>query len=123
MIIGVIIFLALFAGGIYLLSAKNGNDQSGKYDTFAQCLKDKGAVFYGAFWCSHCQNTKAEFGSSAKLLNYIECSTADGQGQLDVCNQKNITGYPTWEFADGSRLEGEVPLTQLAEKTGCELPK
>ena len=123
LIIGVIIFLALFAGGIYLLSAKNGNDQSGKYDTFAQCLKDKGAVFYGAFWCSHCQNTKAEFGSSAKLLNYIECSTADGQGQLDVCNQKNITGYPTWEFADGSRLEGEVPLTQLAEKTGCELPK
>ena len=123
MIIGVIVFLALFAGGIYLLTAKNGSDQSGKYDTFAQCLKDKGAIFYGAFWCSHCQNTKAEFGSSAKLLNYIECSTADGQGQLDNCKQKSITGYPTWEFADGSRLEGKASMQQLSEKTGCELPK
>jgi len=95
----------------------------GKYDTFAQCLKDKGATFYGAFWCPHCQSEKKLFGSSAKLLPYVECSTADGAGQLQVCKDKNITGYPTWEFADGSRLTGEIPLQQLADKTSCELPK
>jgi len=95
----------------------------GKYDTFATCLKDKGAVFYGAFWCSHCKATKKLFGPSQKLLPYVECSTADASGQVQACMDKKITGYPTWEFADGSRLIGETTLQQLADKTSCELPK
>ena len=39
-----------------------------------------------------------------------------------ICQEKNIESYPTWEFNDGSRLDGEISLTQLAEKTGCPLP-
>lgn len=93
----------------------------GKFDTFAQCLKDKGTVFYGAFWCPHCQNQKTMFGKSAKLLPYVECSTPDGKGQLAVCQEKKIEGYPTWEFTDGSRESGEVSLDRLSEKTGCPL--
>jgi len=89
----------------------------------AQCLKDKGAVFYGAFWCSHCQAQKKLFGLSAKLLPYVECSTVDGRNQIQICKDKNIDGYPTWEFADGSRLNGEISLNQLAEKTSCILPE
>ncbi|MEK7140628.1 MAG: thioredoxin domain-containing protein [Patescibacteria group bacterium] len=95
----------------------------GQYDTFTQCLKDKGAIFYGAFWCPHCQAQKKLFGSSAKFLPYVECSTLDGKAQLPECTEKNITGYPTWEFADGSRMSGEVPLADLAAKTACELPQ
>jgi len=99
----------------------------GKYDSFATCLKDKGATFYGAFWCPHCQAQKKLFGSSAKLLPYVECSTADGQGQTQICIDKNITSYPTWELADGTRLptenEAGVTLETLAAKTSCELPK
>lgn len=95
----------------------------GKLDTFAQCLADKGATFYGAFWCPHCQAQKRMFGSSSKLLPYVECSTPDGQGQLPICTEKEVQQYPTWDFADGSRLTGEVPLAQLAEKTECELPQ
>lgn len=95
--------------------------QPGELDTFAQCLEERGAVFYGTFWCPHCQNQKAMFGRSAKHLPYVECSTADGRGQLPVCRDKNIESYPTWEFADGSRETGEVTLKRLAEKTGCEL--
>lgn len=95
----------------------------GKYDDFAVCLKDKGATFYGAFWCPHCQATKKLFGSSQKLLPYVECSTPDASGQTQICIDKKITGYPTWEFADGSRLSGEIPLEQLAEKTSCVLPQ
>ena len=93
----------------------------GKLDTFAQCLKDKGVVFYGAFWCPHCQNQKVMFGKSAKLLPYVECSTPDGKGQLAICQEKKIEGYPTWEFADGSRESGEVSLDRLSGKTGCPL--
>ena len=95
----------------------------GKYDTFATCLKDKGAVFYGAFWCTHCQAQKKLFGTSVKLLPYVECSTADGSGQTQICKDKNITGYPTWIFADNSTLGGEITLQQLADKTSCALPQ
>ncbi len=119
-----IYLIAFFAVAIlavsYLLAKDN---QPGKLDDFARCLKDKGAVFYGAFWCPHCQNEKGFFGNSARLLPYVECSTPDGNSQLLSCTEKKISGYPTWEFADGSRETGEVSLQKLAEKTGCELPK
>src|ERR1035437_8311493 len=101
----------------------------GKYDAFAQCLKDKGAVFYGAFWCPRCQAQKKAFGSSAKLLPYVECSTADASGQLQISTDKKITGYPTWELAYGTRIHDDSPdgdgvkLETLAAKTGCVLPQ
>ena len=95
----------------------------GRLDTFAQCLKDNGAIFYGAFWCRNCKAKKRMFGNSSQLLPYVECSTPDGQNQLQVCIDKEVQQYPTWDFADGSRLTGEVPLAQLAEKTGCVLPQ
>lgn len=94
----------------------------GQLDGFAQCITDSGAKFYGAFWCPHCQNQKALFGRSAKLLPYIECSTPDGREQLPVCRDANVTGYPLWEFKNGERVPGEVPLEVLAEKTQCALP-
>lgn len=93
----------------------------GKYDTVAQCINNSGAKFYGAFWCPHCQATKAIFGKSAKLLPYIECSTPDGKSQLPICTEKEIKGYPTWVFADSTRLTGEQTMQALAEKTNCPL--
>ena len=80
----------------------------GKYDTFAQCLKDKEVTFYGAFWCSHCQAQKKLFGSSVKLLPYVECSTADGNAQTQICIDKKVESYPTWEFANSFTLESTI---------------
>ena len=95
----------------------------GQLDTFAQCLKDKGVVFYGAFWCPHCQATKAMFGSSARLLPYVECSTPNGQEQLQVCKDKGIQQYPTWTFANSTTtLTGERTLQELSQLSGCPLP-
>ena len=96
--------------------------KGGKYDTFAQCLTDKGVIFYGAFWCPHCQATKRLFGASARLLPYVECSTPDAQGQLQKCTDVGVQSYPTWVFPDGSRLTGQQPLATLAEKSQCVLP-
>jgi thiol-disulfide isomerase/thioredoxin len=115
-----VIGLTILTGIFFLISA---NSKPGKLDEFAVCLKDKGAMFYGAFWCPHCQNQKAMFGKSAKLLPYTECSTPDGRGQLASCTNKNIKGYPTWEFADGSRESSEVSLQELSDKTNCQLPQ
>lgn len=121
----VIVVLVVGVIGTAAVRSKGGPVSSapGKYDTFAQCLKDKGAIFYGAYWCPHCQAQKKLFGTSVKLLPYVECSTANGQGQTQICIDKNVKSYPTWEFADGSRLDGEIPLAQLAEKTSCVLPQ
>lgn len=123
LIIGGIVVLAIAAGAfVYFGTPPKTPAELGALDTFAQCLKDKGAVFYGAFWCPHCQATKALFGSSAKLLPYVECSNPDGTTRTQTCIDKKIESYPTWEFPDGVRLTGERTLQELAEKTSCALP-
>jgi thiol-disulfide isomerase/thioredoxin len=116
-----IVLAVLIVGGFgWTMYAKT---LPGKYDGLAQCLKDKGAVFYGAFWCPHCQEQKKMFGNSAKLLPYVECSTPDGKNQTQICIDKGVQSYPTWEFADGSKLTGEQQPQILAEKAGCEMPQ
>ena len=119
----IVVVVLVVASGIWYVASNKGAVEPGKYDTFAVCLKDKGAVFYGAFWCPHCQNQKKLFGSSQSLLPYVECSTPDGKAMLQACKDKKVESYPTWEFADASRLTGEIPLSTLAEKTGCSLPQ
>jgi hypothetical protein len=111
-------------GLIVVRNSTDGGATSGKatpYDSFAQCLTDAGAKFYGAYWCPHCQSQKELFKNSSKLP-YIECSTPNGQGQLPICTEAGITGYPTWKFADGSQLDGERTLKELGEKTNCVVP-
>ena len=91
---GAIIVIAFIA--IIISSSKGGGGVANpQMDTFAMCLEDKGAVFYGAFWCSHCAAQKALFGNSVDKLPYVECSTPDSQGQLPICKKKKIKNYPT----------------------------
>lgn len=117
----------LVVGMIMLKIYNTGGTQSTKntpstpIDVFAQCLTDAGAKFYGAYWCPHCQAQKKLFNDS-KFLPYVECSTPNGQAQTKICIDAKITGYPTWEFKDGSRLDGEQTFESLAGKTNCSLP-
>ncbi len=122
---GIIVFwlvlIAIIVAGVG--ASLVASSRPGQLDSFAQCLTDKGAVFYGAFWCPHCQATKRLFGASAKLLPYVECSTPDGREQLPACKDKGIATYPTWVFADGATLTGELTVQQLADASGCPLPQ
>jgi len=113
-----IIGILVLVGIVYVLAAPS---KPGQYDTFATCLGEQGAIFYGAFWCPHCRDQKALFGRSASKLPYIECSTPDGQGQTPKCTELGIESYPTWEFADGERVGGVLTLETLAERTSCPL--
>ncbi|KHO49299.1 MAG: VKORC1/thioredoxin protein [archaeon GW2011_AR9] len=90
-------------------------------EAFVTCLKDKKVTFYGASWCSHCTEQKELFEKSAKSLPYVECSTPGGKEQTANCKNKGIPGYPTWEFAGGSRVSGLMTLQDLAKKSGCTL--
>jgi len=123
MVKAVVIFFVVIAVGALGYFFFNSKPMApGKFDDLAKCLGEKGAIFYGAFGCPHCQNQKAMFGSSARLLPYVECSTPDSRGQKPECGAKDIKGYPTWVFADESRLSGEISLAELAKKTDCTLP-
>ncbi len=85
-------------------------------------LTEYGAKMYGASWCPHCQDQKALFGSAARRLPYIECSTG-GQGspQTAECRAAKIMTYPTWVI-NGKRTEEVMTLPQLAAATGFKAP-
>ncbi|OGM01092.1 hypothetical protein A2480_01500 [Candidatus Uhrbacteria bacterium RIFOXYC2_FULL_47_19] len=86
----------------------------------ADCLTESGAKFYGAYWCSHCERQKEEFGEAASRLPFVECGVeGDVSLQTDVCRDAGITSYPTWVFADGTQKVGEVDFEQLAKLSEC----
>ena len=116
-IIGLLVVLVLA-----FLFFNKGSNADGEYNTFTQCLKDSGTKFYGSYQCVHCTSQKQMFGASAEYLPYIECGPLGGPQSL-TCQQAGITGYPTWEFPDGSRQPGVLSFAVLAERSGCELVK
>lgn len=119
-VIWLAVLLVLIGGIVWLIKMPV---KPGKLDAFASCIKDSGAIYYGAFWCPNCKNQEALFGRSARLLPRVECSAPDGKSQLPVCREANIEGYPTWEFAGGERVTGTQSLEQLSELTNCSLPE
>ena len=104
----------------FVLSACTGGaeiaplENQAQVSALATCLADAGAKMYGAYWCPHCEDQKAMFGS-AEDLPYVECTQKEAE-----CEAAGITGYPTWIFADGSRVSGTQSLAVLAATVGCE---
>lgn len=112
-----IIFSILLILSLFLV----GCSSSAEIDDFSTCLTENGVLMYGTFWCPHCISQKNLFGKSFDRITYIECSLPNGQGQTEFCTQMGIESYPTWEFADGSRVTGEMSFEELGEKSGCVL--
>lgn len=94
-----------------------------KYESFAQCLTEQDVVMYGAWWCPHCTNQKQLFEGAFNKITYVECSAPGSRAMNQTCQDAGVQSYPTWEFADKSRLTGERTLTELSQKTNCELPQ
>jgi len=107
-----LVIIALLVG-LFLLGGKSA---SGKLDSFAACLASKNITMYGADWCPHCQNEKRAFGSSFRLVPYVECPD-----NPKLCLEKGIEGYPTWIMGDGRKLVGEQGLNKLSQVSGCKL--
>jgi hypothetical protein len=113
-----IVIIIAFAAAYYFLWYKH----TSRVDAFAKCLTAKQAKMYGAFWCPHCEEQKEKFGSSFQYAPYIECGIKGSKGIEPVCTQAGIKRFPTWIFADGTRVEGEHELDFLGQETGCSLP-
>jgi len=120
----IILVIVLAVSGLAINEYRNRDTTPDPRIAFAQCLKDKGAKFYGAYWCPHCSAQKKLFGKGVKSLDYIECAIpGDSRGLTQPCKDAEIKSYPTWIFADGSRESGEQSFDDLAEKTGCTVPE
>ena len=118
----IVLSMAIIIFGIVNTSNKNNTsgNKAGLYDTFAQCLTDKGAVMYGAEWCAHCKEQKAVFGDSFRLIKYVECPD-----NTQFCIDKGVQGYPTWLIGTSTKLEGfdeSKTMKELSDATGCPLP-
>jgi|TARA_Y100000034_G_scaffold135589_1_gene208150 hypothetical protein len=112
------ITVILFIVAIFLIVVKQS--PASELDEFAQCLTENNAVFYGAFWCSHCNTQKSLFGDSIKKVTYIECSTPDQRGQLPICVNEQIMSYPTWKI-NGEVYGGVLSINELSQLTGCKV--
>ncbi|HLG25715.1 MAG TPA: hypothetical protein VI588_02905 [Candidatus Gracilibacteria bacterium] len=112
--LGMIVFLSA-------CSSKPLNMTEVQAADLAQCLKDQGAQMYGAFWCPHCAEQKRVFGdAAAKMLPYFECDPRGENPVTDLCLELKIEKYPTWIFADGTRIQKVLTEDELKEQTGCE---
>lgn len=77
----------------------------------AERLSRSGALFYGAYWCGHCQHQKDLFGSQASpFLPYVECDRDDAGRRR--CQKAGVRAYPTWVIGQ-ERREGTLSLRAL----------
>ena len=84
----------------------------------AKYLKDSGVVKYSAYWCPNCLNQSELFGKQAyKELNVVECTRDGINSQTQLCIDKKIQGFPTWEI-NGKLILGVLSLKELSKLTG-----
>jgi len=81
----------------------------------AKRMDARGARFYGAFWCSNCNNQKQLLGKEAMAsIAYYECD-AEGVGSRRAeCRAAGVKGYPTWQL-DGALYPGSRSLEELEQ--------
>jgi hypothetical protein len=77
-------------------------------------LRQRGAVFYGAWWCPACFMQKNLFGKEAgNRLPYVECDKSDaGRAR---CEAASIRAFPSWDLPGKPRLEGVQSLETLKQ--------
>ena len=84
---------------------------------FAKYLNDNGVVKYSAYWCPNCLKQSELFGKQAyKELNVVECARDGKNSQTQLCIEKKIQGFPSWEI-NGKIILGVQTLKQLSNLT------
>ena len=87
---------------------------------FAKFLRDNGVVKYSAYWCPNCLNQGELFGKQAyNELNVVECSRDGKKSQTQLCIDKNIQGFPSWEI-NGKIILGVKTIEELSKLTGYQ---
>ena len=111
-IIGGSIGAVLLVGIIAFSLMSSAND---KFDDFANCLTEKGAVVYGNDHCSFTQKQLSWFGNSRDNLNYVKCAE-----NKELCDSKSVKVTPTWEI-NGAMYPEVQTFERLSALTGCSI--
>ena len=87
---------------------------------FAKYLNENGVIKYSAYWCPNCLQQSELFGKQAyKELNVVECANDGKNSQTQLCIDKKIKGFPSWEI-NGKIILGVLTLEELSTLTGYE---
>jgi len=85
---------------------------------FARFLNENKIIMYSAYWCPHCHDQKQLFGKkAAEELTIIECAKDGINNQYELCAQKGIDGFPSWEI-NNNIYSGTRDLQELANMAG-----
>lgn len=88
-----------------------------------RALRSKGATMFGAHWCGYCNRERQALGREAwALVEYVECDDLGEGSDVKRCAAAQISAFPTWSFADGTRHEGALGLDGLERLTGLPSP-
>lgn len=109
-IISIVSALLVLAGISIGVSFANSN-KAGPVDDFAKCLKEKGAIMYGASFCQYSHAQKGMFGNSFKYVDY-----------RDFSEDSNVKKTPTW-IINGMYYQNVQTFDRLSALTGCSLPQ
>ena len=88
---------------------------------FAKALAAANVTMYGAGWCPNCTSQKELFQDGQSFLPFVEVTNPD-RTPNQIAIDEQIDVYPTWERADGTRLEGVQTLEAIAEFHRCRHP-
>ncbi len=81
----------------------------------AKHLTKQKVVLYVAYWCPYCHRQKELFGREAvSFLTIVECASNGVNPQPQLCEEKRVEGYPSWEI-NGKMHTGIRSLRQLAK--------
>ena len=94
------------------------SDSTEESIALAKFLKNNGVVKYSAYWCPKCLDQSQLFGKEAyKELNVVECARDGKNSQTQLCIDKKIEGFPSWEI-NGKIIIGVKTLKELSELAG-----
>jgi hypothetical protein len=119
------IFVIVVVVLLFVVSCGSSSYTTEQLDALATCIADTDTKVYGAFWCPNCAKQKKMLKHGWEILLdagvYVECDPRGDNAQPDLCIEKMIEKYPTWEFGSGTELIVQVfEIDELAVRTGCE---
>jgi hypothetical protein len=82
----------------------------------ADRLTSLGAVMYTTGWCPKCKDQARMFGEEA----FSKIKTIDCEKDVNVCADKGIHSYPTWEVPGQTLQPGVYPLQDFASMLGLD---
>ncbi|NIP39374.1 MAG: vitamin K epoxide reductase family protein [Candidatus Dadabacteria bacterium] len=118
-----VVFLVVI-GGAYIAHSdlRESAPASKTIIDLAKHLNSKDSSMYGSYTCPHCNTQKLMFSDAFKYINYVECNPGGKNPNIELCAEKGIERYPTWEI-NGQRYEGAKSLKELARLSGFKPAK